>query len=131
HLAQVALGKVEQVAAIEADLPVRDFRVARQQSHQRQRAQRLARTTFADHRDRLAAIDRKAQPAHRRSLAEADGEVIDLEQPAGHARSSEKRGLSASLRPSPMRLSASTVKTMASPGNAVRYQAVRMSSRPA
>src|SRR5262245_15457865 len=94
---------------------------------------RLARTGLTDdakdfptqHLER-DAIDRMRPigPA-----GQGHGEVLDGED--GVAHRSRSLGLSASLRPSPTRLIASTVSRMATPGTVTSHQASRRKARPA
>ena len=65
-----------------------------------------------------------------RELA-ADAAIVWLKTAMAQRPSRDRRGLSASFKPSPMRLSASTDSRMASPGNTVIHHAWRMTVRPA
>ena len=110
-----------------------------QEAHQGVGAHRLAGAGFADHAEDLAGdeIERHAVDGvvavgagRQRQL-----EVIDDDDgfALGHAQrpSLLRRGLRASLRPSPIRFSASTETRMAMPGNTVIHQACRITVRPA
>src|SRR6266702_2595761 len=101
-------------------------------------AHRFSRTGFADHAQDFSggeiegnAIDGIGPVAARwqrqLEVLDGDGGVVRHAQRPSLLR----RGLSASLRPSPMRFSASTEIRMAMPGNTVIHQAWRMTVRPA
>ena len=102
-----------------------DERAVRQQSHQRQRRDRLAAAGFADEPERLAALQRKADAAHglRRAAAgvEANAEIVDGDQRHGcgishRHRSRASLGSSRSRKPSPSKLRPSTAIAIAAPG---------------
>jgi hypothetical protein len=67
-----------------------DARVARQQAHDRQRRDGLARPGLADDAEDLAGPDVVGQPAHRGHVAvlgrELDGQILDLEDDLGVGR---------------------------------------------
>src|SRR5581483_9411200 len=112
--AQAAIIRVREpheLVAIKLDA-AGDNSAVRQQSHQRQRRDRLAAAGFADEPERLAALQRKTDAAHglRRAAAgvEADAEIADFDQGYGirHAhRSRASLGSSKSRKPSPSKLS--------------------------
>ena len=81
----------------------------------------LPEPDFADQTDDLTRGDAQVDAAHHLPLAEADMQAVDAEQVAGcgHAVRAEAvwRGSSASRRPSPSRLKATTLTEMAAPGN--------------
>ncbi len=110
-------GHGQQVLAVEDQAIGRHLAGPGDQAHQRQHGDALARAGFADHAHDLSLVDGKIQPVDGAQGAarglELDGEVLDLDQ--GHQRFNF--GSSASRNPSPMRLKASTVIRMASPGN--------------
>ena len=99
------------------------------QPQDRQRRDALAAARLADDRQRLAGRDRERHAVDRAHDAVAREEmrleVVDLEQRAagrgciGHIRRAS-RGSSASRRPSPSRLTASTVSDRKMPGNRIR-----------
>src|SRR5471032_7170 len=122
------LRQADEVTALEID-PAFERGAGRQQLHDRERGSGLAATRFTDEREHLVLMHGETQVVHCMLGAEAHGEPIDFQYWFHHERS-ERRGLRASLRPSPSRFSASTVSTSAPPGKAVRYHAVRSISRP-
>ena len=82
--AQVGVGRLEQVLAVELDR-AGDAGVARaRQAHHRQRRDGLAGAGLADDAERLAAVDRVGDPVDGLDDAvvrvEVDPEVLDLEQ---------------------------------------------------
>src|SRR4051812_39035597 len=101
------------------------------------RAHRLAGTGFADHAENLAGGEIERHAIHGVGAVAAGRqcqlEVFDGDSSIRHAQrpSLPRRGLSASLRSSPIRFSASTEIRMATPGNTVIHQAWRMTVRPA
>jgi hypothetical protein len=75
------------------------------------------------------AVDRVRAVAAR---GEGHPQVADAQQGRGrHRPSRDRRGLSASLSPSPTRLRASTVSRMARPGKKLHHQASRTTEREA
>ena len=103
-LAQRLFGRAEQILAVEADAAARVPRGrVRQQLEHRERRHRLARAALADQRERLAALDRERDAAHRLDHApadvERDGEIVDLEQRAHAALRALRRSLRAAARP--------------------------------
>ena len=133
-----ALIKRQQVLPLEDDLAGFRRNVLRQQPHQRVGAHRLAGAGFADdaedfsggeierhvvHRVGTIAAGRQRQP----QLFDGDGRICRHAQRPSLLR----RGLSASLRPSPIRFSASTETRIATPGNSVIHHACRITVRPA
>ncbi len=138
QVAPAVLVEPEQIVALEDDLAGFGRDTVGQQAHQRMRAHRFAGTGFADHADDLAghqiernAIDRVRPFAARRQrdLQVPDRDGWDLRHLSVHSCAS--RGLSASLRPSPIRLRPSTEIRMAMPGNTVIHHACRITVRPA
>ena len=91
----------------------------------------LPEPDFADDRQHFARVDRRANAVdgaeRARCGVEVDDEVLDLEEAACQVLFS--LGSSASRRPSPIRLMASTVIRMARPGKVTTHQARRMNSR--
>src|SRR5262245_5598367 len=81
----------------------------------------------------VSALEIRVAPARR--IPRHDPVRIANTHCLGHRLPPDYRsrsfGLSASLSPSPIRLSASTVSRIATPGMAVRYHSVRSISRPA
>src|SRR5471032_668809 len=122
----------QQVAILEGDAAARDSQRRRQESHDGGGGDRLAGAAFAHDAEDLAGLEIEAYILDRigtvGALGQRDGEVADREQ-AHRWRAS--RGFMASLSPSPTRLSASTVRKMASPGNTLIHQAMRITLRPA
>src|SRR5437870_11256134 len=98
------------------------------------RAHRFAGAGFTDHAEDLAGGELERNVIHGMG-AVATGRQRQLQIPDddGHAQRPPlaRRGLSASLRPSPIRFSASTETRMAMPGNTVIHQAWRITVRPA
>ena len=91
------------------------------QLHHRLRGDALAAARFADHADRLAAVDRQIDAVDRVHHAVVGLEVglqarISSRFPT--MQSPTRRGSSASRSPSPMKLIDSTVMKIASPGTA-------------
>src|SRR5690606_33093139 len=95
----------------------------------RQRRYGLARPALADDADDLARGDLEVDAVHRarhtRGRPEMRAQRLDPEQ-----RAHRSRGSSASRRPSPTRLNASTTSTMARPGNVATHHAPSRLSRP-
>src|ERR1700730_1917807 len=101
----------------------------------------LARSGFADDRERAARLEREADITHGGDLpvtvAISDREIADLEERfwrwrrrgAAHRRSAI-RGSSTSRRPSPTRLIAMTVTLIAIPGASEIHGAVSTKARP-
>src|SRR5476649_2873638 len=122
----------EEIAALEGDAAARDLQRRRQQPHDRAGGDRFARAAFAHDAQDLAGLEIEADVLDRvravRALGQRDAEVADF-QKAHRWRAS--RGFMASLRPSPTRLSASTVRKMARPGKTLIHQAMRITLRPA
>src|SRR5262249_51329788 len=87
HLPEFAPARLEQVPALEDDLPLGDFGGARQKPHHRQRGHRLARTGLADEGHRFAALDLETDALNGGgqivTLAETDAEIADREQRGG------------------------------------------------
>src|SRR3954466_5070777 len=102
------------------------------------RAHRFAGAGFTDDADDPAgsqvqrdAVDREGTFG---ALGQCDPQILDGDGGrCGHDQrpSRDRRGLSASLRPSPIKLSPSTEIRMATPGNTVIHQAWRITVRPA
>ncbi len=137
HVAKLGLGQREQI-----DAGVRDRSADRgdafgQQPHQRMRRHRFAGAGFADDAQDLAALQVEAHVLDGIGAVGAggqlEGQAVDAEDRRGHRYLPfrDRRGLSASLRPSPIRLSASTVSRMATPGKNDSHQAWRMTVRAA
>ena len=129
HVLHVAFGEAEKVAPFEQDSPasgctcVAASPSARERSstcrspiHRRRRRSRPASGRSETPRRHKAGRHRRAA---RSSGPDRDSGAGGHDQRPSFAR----RGLSASLRPSPTRLSASTVRRIASPGNNVIHQA--------
>src|SRR3954471_8549111 len=102
------------------------------------RAHRFAGAGFADDADDLAGsqIERDAVDRERpfRALGQRDPQVLDGDGGrSGHdlRPSRDSRGLSASLRPSPIKLRQSPEIRMEAPGNTVIHHAWRITVRPA
>src|SRR5690606_16339812 len=91
----------------------------------------LARSRFADDRQHLALVDMERyaidSPERAGCGLELDDQVFDFQKSHGHDLFIF--GSSASRRPSPTRLIASTVIRMATPGSVTTRQARRMNSR--
>src|SRR6185312_16675174 len=106
----------------------------RQKTHHRARQHRLAGARFTDHAEDL--VTREDQARVRNGLRpvgprrKVDGQVPDVEDRVLH-QSLRSRGFSASLRPSPTRLIASTVTRIATPGIAQSHHARCRKSRAA
>ena len=132
HLAHPRLGRVEQVFAGKADGALGDpARRHRHQPHDGERRHALAAAGFADDAQRPARRQIEAQAVdHPRDRAvleiEFDRQSLDLEQRAHRCLSF---GLKASFRPSPIRLTDSTVMKMARPGKVTGHQASRICGR--
>src|SRR5690606_22304563 len=96
----------------------------------RERRHRLARPALAYDPERLARFERERDAVYRAGHAlvgvEVGPEVLHLEQ--RHQLLS--RGSSASRSPSPTRLKASTVTTIARPGNVASHHAPNSTSLP-
>ena len=106
----------QQILAIEDETVGAHFARPGDEAHQRQHGHALAGAGFAHDADDLALLDGQVQPVDRAQHAarggELDRQVPDLDQ--SHQRFSF--GSSASRSPSPIRLKASTVTRMATPG---------------
>src|SRR5882757_609941 len=122
YLVQVPFRGVEEVGALEghrsADDPAR--RLGDQPEH-RHHGDALAGAGFADHAEDLALIHGEADAVDRAHRAvhgaELHGQVLDLQQRAGHDwRPDCWRGSTASRRPSPTKLTHSTMSATAMPG---------------
>src|SRR5690606_15836551 len=123
-----------EVRAAQADRAALDAAGRRHQPHDRQGGHALAAAGFAYQAQRLAGHQRKADLVEHRGAAaarvERHGQALDLEYRRGGIHSRPRSvGLSASFRPSPIRLTASTVRKMAAPGSVTAHQAVRMYGR--
>ena len=75
HLAHLLFGKLQQIAAFEQDLAGRAAVGGRQQPHDRERGDALARARFADDRHRLARRD-----LERNALHDGDPRLVDAER---------------------------------------------------
>ena len=121
QLAVVGLGQADQFLPVEPDAAA-DHGALRQETHQRHRSDRLAATGLADQTEGLAALQRKADAAHRVGRAaagiEPDAQIVDFDQrrSVGHHRSRDRRGSNRSRSPSPRRFSPSTAVAIARPG---------------
>src|SRR6185437_14621067 len=139
QLAHALRRRPQQVLAAEEDLARARAHAVGEQPHHRARSHRLAGARLPDQAQNLVAMQLEAHVAHGmaaiRALGKVDGEAADLEDGLGlahaHAHSCRRRGLSASLSPSPIRLMASTVSRIAAPGIAQSQGARCRNSRPA
>src|SRR3954469_13463989 len=102
------------------------------------RAHRFAGAGFADDADDLTGPQIERDAVDRewsfRAFGQCDPQVLDGDGGrCGHDQrpSRDSRGLSASLRPSPIRLSPRTEIRIATPGNTGIHQAWRITVRPA
>src|SRR5690606_12383244 len=123
-----------EVRAAQADRAALDAAGRRHQPHDRQGGHALAAAGFAYQAQRLAGHQRKADLVEHRGAAaarvERHGQALDLEYRRGGIHSRPRSvGLSASFRPSPIRLTASTARKMAAPGSVTAHQAARMYGR--
>ena len=132
HVAHPRLGGVEQVFAGKPDFTIRNApRRHRHQPHDGERRHALAAAGFADNAKGPAGLQIEAEPVdHARDSAvlqvELDRQAPDFEQRAHRCLSF---GLKASFRPSPIRLTDSTVMKMARPGKVTGHQASRICGR--
>ena len=132
HVAHPRLGGVEQVLAGQPDRALGDpARRHRHQPHDGERGHALAAAGFTDDAERPAGRQFEAQsvddPGDRAVLeVELDRQALDFEQRAHRCLSF---GLKASFRPSPIRLTDSTVMKMARPGKVTGHQASRICGR--
>ncbi len=144
HAAHRAIGERQQVGG--AALPVGQQHAAgddatrrrREQTHDGQRGHAFAGAALADDRERLALGDGEGDAFEGRDLpgigAEADGEILHLQQRRHHAPS--MRGSSASRNPSPTKLKLATARVMTPPGSSasqgavVRYSCALLSILP-
>jgi hypothetical protein len=108
--------QTDEVASLEPDRAAH-VGGSREQAHQGERERRLAASGFADQAEDLALGDLERHVGDRRHVRGPAPEVhvaaIDLQE-RGHRVT--PRGSSRSRRPSPIRLNASTVIAIASPG---------------
>ena len=143
------LGQGQQVVALEQDgAGHRRHHGLRQQAHDGVGDHGLAGAAFAHDAQRFAATDAQAGVLDRERAVgagrKADRQAADVEQGVPgwrgggmggdevHARLlGSMRVFSPSLRPSPIRFSASTVSRMATPGNRLIHQAWRSAVRAA
>ena len=122
-----ASAMAQQVAAFEQDLTAQPG-VVRQQAHQGQGRGGFTAAGLTHQRQCLAGLQGETQVFDGIGVVVAHAQTAYVQQAHGIYR--RRRGLRASLRPSPRRLRASTTKMMASPGRAVRYQPLAICSRP-
>src|SRR5690349_5938352 len=122
HAAHPALVEFKKIGAFELDGAGRmPRRRIGQEPQNRQRGDRLARSGFADQRQRLALGDIERDPIHGQRLAaagtEGDGKIADGEQSVCHAK--VLRGSNASRTASPTKINSdsisATVKKPVSP----------------
>ena len=111
--AHLAFGELQQIPALEADRARDLARRLGDQPHQRHRGDRLAAAGFADDGERLALVDMEGDAVDRAvdalGRAEMGLQILDFEQVPSDQSLLAMRGSSASRRPSPSRLTASTV----------------------
>ena len=127
QLAHLPWRHAQQVTALEQHLPGQPG-VVRQQAHQRQGRGGFTAAGFTHQRQCLAGLQGETQVFDGIGVVVAHAQTAYVQQAHGIYR--RRRGLRASLRPSPRRLRASTTKMIASPGRAVRYQPLAICSRP-
>ena len=134
HAAKRPLAHGQHVLAIEQDLSAGMPRGGiGQQAHERLGRHRLARTGFADQRERAPALQREGDAIDHRRFAESDGEIAHIEQRRGHRN--VFRGSKASRTASPMKTSSdsisATMKKAERPSQgAARFDLPSLSSSP-
>src|SRR5690606_631004 len=130
-LPPLGAGQVQNVPAIEADIVGGHRGRPWQQAHHRQHGDGFARAGFTDNGKHLSLVDMQRDAVDRLERSahgiEGNGEVLDVQQ--SHGQDLFSFGSSASRSPSPIRLMASTVTRIASPGNVTTHQARMMNSR--
>ena len=128
HVLELPLAQLRQVTAVVEDGAGDDLgRWLRDQAHDRERGDRLAAAGLADDPERLALLDREADPVDGTDDAlageEVRAEIVDFEQ--GHCYLSFVRGSSASRSPSAMKLAQMTSVAIATEGTMIAIGWVR------
>ncbi len=116
------LGGCQNVDPVEDDMALCPCKL-RQELHDGEGGHRFAGSGFADKAKNLAGLDFEVDVLQNRIAGDGERQIFDLEK--AH-RSRLSRGSRRSRRPSPRRLSPSTVMTMARPGKMARCGAIIM-----
>ena len=124
--AHPVFGRGQDVDPVEGHA-ARGSRGLRQELHDGKRRHRLARTGFADQRDRLPGRDRQLHAPEDGLAADVQPQAFDFEEACGRLHPRRRDfGSMMSEMPSPSRFSPSTVTAMAMPGKIAIHGAVAM-----
>ena len=123
-LAQPALGRADELLAVEADASLDPRAEGRREAEHRERRDRLARAALAGQAEDLARAELETVEVDDPAGAERDPQVVQRELRLGHRVVSTRLGSSTSRRPSPSRLKATAVRKIAAPGKVTSHHCV-------